>query len=165
MNPRAASSVASGGGATAAGASGRPVLPARASSGSVGSGAAAARRPARARLACRAQQQGGDGPSRPSAGGGGTDWDAAWARYQRGRAPGAGGATTRTAAPGGGVRFDPSARLARDAIRRQESVLLNLWTQPAFQGGMAFVAVVVLIAFAATAGPPPMDDRCTLPWC
>ncbi|KIZ01288.1 hypothetical protein MNEG_6673 [Monoraphidium neglectum] len=50
-------------------------------------------------------------------------------------------------------------------IRREESLLLNLWTNAAFQGGMAFVAVVVFAAFIWTAGPPPIDDRCTLPWC
>ncbi len=63
------------------------------------------------------------------------------------------------------IRIDPAARQVGNEIRRQEAVLLNLWTTPAFQGGMAAVALVVLVAFVAAAGPPPVDDRCTLPWC
>ncbi len=49
--------------------------------------------------------------------------------------------------------------------RREESLLLNLWASAPFQGGMVFMALVVLVACAWTAGPPPIDDRCTLPWC
>ena len=135
-------------------------------------------------LRCRAQAPGGgdssggssSGSANSSGGGSGggrgaTDWDRAWARYQRARggAPGSGGlppraAATRTIAPDS-AGLDPAARQVKDEIRRQESLLLNLWTTPAFQGGMAAVALVVLIAFVAAAGPPPVDDRCTLPWC
>jgi hypothetical protein len=44
-------------------------------------------------------------------------------------------------------------------------VLLNLWSSQAFQGGMALLAVAVLVGIAVAAGPPPVDERCTLPWC
>jgi hypothetical protein len=30
---------------------------------------------------------------------------------------------------------------------------------------MVAVAVIIFVAFIAAAGAPPMDDRCTLPWC
>ncbi|KAI8472177.1 MAG: hypothetical protein J3K34DRAFT_467582 [Monoraphidium minutum] len=120
----------------------RPALPSRA-----------------AGLHCRAQQQ-----DEPRGAGNNTDWDAAWARYQKARSPGGSRATTRTAVPNT-PRYDPNQKLVLDDIRRQESVLLNLWSSSAFQGGMALFAVVVLVAVATTAGPMPMDDRCTLPWC
>jgi hypothetical protein len=59
----------------------------------------------------------------------------------------------------------PPQNQVQNDIRRQESLLLNLWSSEAFQGGMTALAVVVLIAVIVSSGPPPVDERCTLPWC
>jgi hypothetical protein len=63
------------------------------------------------------------------------------------------------------VPVDPSAKMMRDAIKREESFMLNAWTSDKFQGAGVAVAVLVLLALLLAAGPPPADTRCTLPWC
>lgn len=63
------------------------------------------------------------------------------------------------------VPVDPAARMTRDAIKREESFLLNAWTSDKFQGAGVALAVLVLLVLLLAAGPPPADSRCTLPWC
>lgn len=63
------------------------------------------------------------------------------------------------------VPVDQAAKMTRDAIKREESLLLNAWSSVSFQGVGAGVAVLVLLAVLLAAGPPPADSRCTLPWC
>jgi hypothetical protein len=49
-------------------------------------------------------------------------------------------------------------------IRKQESLLLNIWTQQVFflvAGCSAFLMIVALVS----ASGAPSDPRCTLPWC
>lgn len=60
---------------------------------------------------------------------------------------------------------DPAAKMTRDAIKREESLLLNAWTSDKFQGTGVAIAVLVLLTLLLAAGPPPADGRCTLPWC
>lgn len=63
------------------------------------------------------------------------------------------------------VPVDPAARMTRDAIKREESILLNAWSSDKFQGAGVALAVLVLLVLLLAAGPPPTDTRCTLPWC
>jgi hypothetical protein len=62
-------------------------------------------------------------------------------------------------------RRPPATFQVQDSIRRDESVLLNLWSSAPFAAGAALVAVAALVSIAAAVGPIPLDDRCTLPWC
>ena len=53
----------------------------------------------------------------------------------------------------------------REDIRRQERIGLDIWTNESFYL-VGIVAVVVLFAAVLlSAGGPPADPRCTLPWC
>lgn len=63
------------------------------------------------------------------------------------------------------VPVDPSAKMTRDAIKREEAFLLNAWSSDKFQGAGVALAVLVLLVLLLAAGPPPADSRCTLPWC
>ncbi|KAF8059144.1 hypothetical protein HT031_005316 [Scenedesmus sp. PABB004] len=100
-------------------------------------------------------------------GSGGVDWDREWSSFSSGGGGPARGGVRAYAQRrrGGGVPVDPSAKLTRDAIKREESVLLNAWSSGAFQGAGAALAVLVLLGVLLAAGPPPADSRCTLPWC
>lgn len=54
------------------------------------------------------------------------------------------------------------------AIRKQESALLNVWTQQAFfllAGGVTLILLVGLLSVSGQTGTAPSDPRCTLPWC
>lgn len=63
------------------------------------------------------------------------------------------------------IPVDPAAKITRDAIKREEAFMLNAWSSNMFQGAGVAVAIIVLLAVVVTAGPPPADSRCTLPWC
>jgi hypothetical protein len=49
-------------------------------------------------------------------------------------------------------------------IRRQESTLLNVWTQQGFFLLCGCTVLLLLVLFVS-AGAPPKDPRCMLPWC
>ena len=54
------------------------------------------------------------------------------------------------------------------AIRKQESTFLNIWTQQVFfllAGGVTLVLLVALLSVSGQSGTAPSDPRCTLPWC
>ena len=51
---------------------------------------------------------------------------------------------------------------AGDQIRRAEAGLLNTW---AGKPVLPALLLLGLLALALSAGPPPVDARCTLPWC
>ena len=59
----------------------------------------------------------------------------------------------------------PSANPRLDAIRKQERLLLDVWSAPWFPALGAGLAVALLLVFVFGVGPPPADPRCTLPWC
>lgn len=55
-----------------------------------------------------------------------------------------------------------------EAIRKQESTFLNIWTQQAFfllAGAFTLVLLVALLSVSGQTGTAPTDPRCTLPWC
>lgn len=98
------------------------------------------------------------------------DWDQEWSSFvsDRQTSSGADGAGRRGARPRTTTRavpVDPAARMTRNAIKREESLLLNAWSSGAFQGAGVAAAVLVLLVVLLGAGPPPADSRCTLPWC
>lgn len=54
---------------------------------------------------------------------------------------------------------------AASQMRRQESQLLNAWTNGVGMQLAAAGTMVLVIALLVSAGGPPADARCTLPWC
>jgi len=145
--------------------SGRPAAGSAAAGCSRAPAASAALAPARAARARRAAPprlappRAADG-EKPA---GGVDWDEAWSVFRR---------RVRSNVdinPGG-----PSAaprplssrprRLAQDDIRRDERLLLDVWSSQWFQALMVLVTLAIFYGFLKV-GPPPPDGRCTLPWC
>jgi len=98
---------------------------------------------------------------------GGVDWDAAWSVFRRRvrssvdvNPPVGGGGPSTAPRP---LSSRPR-RLAVDDIRRDERLLLDVWSSQWFQALMVVVTLAVLYGFLKV-GPPPSDGRCTLPWC
>lgn len=89
------------------------------------------------------------------------DWDKEWSSYQQ-RSTGSSRNSKRSNSR---IPVDPAAKMTRDAIKREEAFMLNAWSSNMFQGAGVAVAIIVLLAVVVTAGPPPADSRCTLPWC
>jgi len=101
------------------------------------------------------------------------DWDREWSSFVNARQQQGPGTsrqsnvytTTGNSQRRRAVPVDPSAKMTRDAIKREESFLLNAWSSDKFQGAGVALAVLVLLVLLLAAGPPPADSRCTLPWC
>ena len=54
---------------------------------------------------------------------------------------------------------------AADNVRRQERLLLDVWTRPQSLLVAASGTLVLLLVLLVASGGPPSDPRCTLPWC
>lgn len=52
-----------------------------------------------------------------------------------------------------------------DTVRRQEQQVLNVWTQERVMQLAAAGTMALVLALLFSAGGPPADPRCTLPWC
>jgi hypothetical protein len=96
-------------------------------------------------------------------GGDKVDWDKEWNSFVNDRSSST-GSRPNVRTSNRAVPVDPAAKLTKDRIKKEESILLNAWSSGAFQGAGAAAAVLVLLVTLISAGPPPVD-RCTLPWC
>uniref|UniRef100_A0A7R9VHK0 Uncharacterized protein n=1 Tax=Chlamydomonas euryale TaxID=1486919 RepID=A0A7R9VHK0_9CHLO len=107
------------------------------------------------RVAARADRRDNDAESR-------NDWNNAWANFKNqvnstvDQNPG----VKRTQPPRG-----PRLNARQQQLRRDEKLLLDLWTNERVQQIGGFLSFVVIAAILVSLGPPPSDSRCTLPWC
>lgn len=53
----------------------------------------------------------------------------------------------------------------QDEIRKNERLLLDIWSNQYFFAGAVIFTLYLLYVFTDVVGPPPDDGRCTLPWC
>jgi len=95
---------------------------------------------------------------------GGTDWDKAWSSFKRGAGLQDPNDFVGTATPPPPEPTPPNRQQQKE-IRRQERVLLDVFSTDTFMKAGAGVAFVMFIVFVFVIGPPPSDGRCTLPWC
>ncbi|KAG1659814.1 hypothetical protein FOA52_002151 [Chlamydomonas sp. UWO 241] len=93
-----------------------------------------------------------------------SDWDGAWSSFKKNIDntvdvnPGMKRGAPRKGAP----RMQTKGEAQ---MRREESWLLDIWTNERVQQVGAVLSLVVFAIIISSVGPPPSDSRCTLPWC